>query len=78
MHLCVVLHKRTAGPAAGEAARRVFVEAMCEEATRDLLCWSMEKALRQGAAQAQQCACSHSCSARLGCMSPRFSISERG
>lgn len=41
--ICAALHKRTAGPAAAEAARSAFVEAMCAEATSDLLCWSMRR-----------------------------------
>ena len=40
-------------PSAAEPVRIAFIGAVCEEATSDLLCWSMEKGLGQGDAQAE-------------------------
>ena len=48
-------HGREGGErVAVEAARRGYVEAMCEESSSDLLCWAMEKGLGQGGAHAEQ------------------------
>ena len=55
MQLCAMLYERivqpTRGPVAGDADRRAYVEAVCEEATSDLLCWSMENGLGKGHAE---------------------------
>lgn len=48
--------------------RRAYVEGMCEEATSDLLSWSLEKALSHGAAQVEHMhACIHACPQQLLC-----------
>ena len=46
--LCRALGNVLANPATVEAVRSMFIQAMCEAATSDLLCWSMEKGLDQG------------------------------
>ena len=48
MTLCGTLYEHMVTPIASTAVRAVYVEAMCEQATRDLLCWSLEKGLAQG------------------------------
>ena len=60
------LYYRMARPVAAEAVRRAYVEGMCEEATSDLLSWSLEKAVNSGDAQLkhvherqQQLLCEH-------------------
>ena len=39
-------------PAATAALRIAYIEAMCQEASCDLLCWTMDNALAQGESQA--------------------------
>ena len=51
--ICGTLYEWMGSPIAAEAERKMFIEAMCEEATCDLLCWSMETALSQGHGDAQ-------------------------
>ena len=53
MRIHVALYAWAATPVAAEAERSAFVEAMCGEATSDLLCWSLEKGLGQGDPQAE-------------------------
>ena len=48
MTLCGTLYEHMVTPMAGTAVRTVYVEAMCADATRDLLCSSLEKGLAQG------------------------------
>ena len=52
-NLCGVfaINERMGGPVAGAAVPRAYVEAMCEEATSDLLCWAIENGLDQDGAQ---------------------------
>ena len=61
MHICALLYKRivqpTRGPVAGDADRRAYIEAVCEQATADLLCWSMENGLGTGDAQSANRQC---------------------
>ena len=52
VRLCALLYEQMARVAA-KGVRSAFLEAMSEEATSDLLCWSMEKGLGQGAAQGE-------------------------
>ena len=51
--ICWTLYDRMGILGAAEAERSMFIEAMCEEATCDLLCWSLDKGLGQGDAQAE-------------------------
>ena len=62
MLICETLHNRIASPSPSSDAERVavikaeriaYIEALCSDATGDLLCWSMEKGLAQGDAQAE-------------------------
>ena len=57
MQICALLYKRivqpTRGPVAGDAERRAYIEAVCEQATSDVLCCSMENGLGKGDAPAE-------------------------
>ena len=52
MQVCFYLQQRLGTADDTEAMRSVFIEAICEEATSNLICWSMEKGLGQGDARA--------------------------
>ena len=48
MLIHVELYHRMGAPVAAEAERSMFIEAMCGEASSDLLCSSLEKGLCRG------------------------------
>ena len=65
MRFCVELHDEMDKPKATAALRIAYIEAMCAEASCDLLCWAMDNGLAQGDAHAERwhaCAmCSSGC-----------------
>ena len=64
---CAALGTQIRSSDTAEAERSMFVEAMCEEAACDLLCWAMEKGLGPGGAQAEPVhACAHRVLAAAG------------
>ena len=52
-NICKTLYQRMSNPVAVKAVRTAYIEAMCDEASSDLLCWAMEKALGPGGARAE-------------------------
>lgn len=57
VHLCETLYDRMASPVAAAALRSAYIDAMCEEATCDLLCRSMETGIKRGGCTCRAFAC---------------------